>query len=138
MTASSSQAKRAILSLIVAIPVVALVAVVFSAHRSRQMERALIYARYGELRGVLASGDTNGALRFIAPEDRDRLDAHSLAVLGNAMRALGSNSHVALADGRAAVWPVHTPRLGVLHGGDCMDMVKVDGEWYFTGLVHVD
>ncbi len=43
-----------------------------------------------------------------------------------------------LLDFWARVCPEHIYHYGILPGGHTIDMVNVDGLWFFTGTVHID
>jgi hypothetical protein len=105
--------------------------------RSRKLQEAQIRSRYQQMRLALASGDTNTARSLFAPELRG--GAHrTFGVMETFSKPLGPESSVRFTAARAQVCPETIYHYGALPGGHTIEMVRVDGQWYFTGSVHVD
>ena len=123
----------------IAIVVVVILAGVWgvTGYRSIQRDEIQIRRRYDEMRLALAAGDKSLALSFVAPKLREapRLD---MGLLRSFVKPLGPKSAVEVWDSKAAVFPQRIFHYVVLRGGDSLGMVKVDGEWYFTGKVFID
>jgi len=88
------------------------------------------------MRIALSARDTNAVLALVAPQMRTSFDDFSR--LDGFAQPLGPRSSIRILGGEATVWPVRTSHYVVLPGGHTVEMVKVDGDWFFTGKVHVD
>ena len=96
-----------------------------------------ILSRYEELRTALVSANTNAARELFAPELRG--GAHrSLALLQTFSKPLGPKSSVARSGSRAQICPERLYHFGVVPGGHTIEMVQVEGDWFFTGAVNID
>lgn len=105
--------------------------------RSRNRQEAQIRLRYQQMRLALSSGDTNTARSLFAPELRG--GAHrTFGVMETFSKPLGPESSVRFKAARAQVCPEPIYHYGALPGGHTIEMVRVDGQWFFTGSVHVD
>ena len=117
--------------------VLALAAVLF-VDRSIRREQAQIRARYHQMRTALSSNDTNAALALVAPQYRGGFDDYRFSMLNGFARPLGPRSSIFVFRNEAVVWPVRTSHYLVLPGGHTIGMIRVDGEWFFSGKVHID
>jgi hypothetical protein len=52
--------------------------------------------------------------------------------------SLGPRSSVRFSSSVAQAYPEGIFHYRILPGGHSPEMVKVDGEWFFTGKVHID
>jgi hypothetical protein len=97
-------------------------------------EEMKLRARYDQMRTALRTGDTNAARALMAPACRARADDHftRLAVFA---RELGGKSKVRISDSRAVVCPETALPFGLF--GHTIDLIKVNGEWYFTGGIGI-
>jgi hypothetical protein len=90
------------------------------------------------MRVALSSGDTNTARALLPPDFRG--DPQSpLSMISTFARPLGWKSSIRISGSSARVCPelyFLVPRWPP--EGHTIPMVKVDGEWYFTGAVHID
>jgi hypothetical protein len=120
-----------------ALAMVILVAAFVYSYRSGRREEAQIRTRYQQLRIALSSGDTNAARALFAPEFRGRAH-HSLGRLVTFAKPLGRQSSVRFSTAKARVCPERIYHYGLPLGGHTIDMIKVDGQWFFTGKVHID
>lgn len=107
-------------------------------YRTIRQEQARIRSRYQQMRTALSAGDTNTVLTLIAPQMRSSFDDLRLSRLDGFAQPLGPRSSVLILGGEATVWPVRTSHYVVLPGGHTVEMIKVDGDWFFTGKIHVD
>jgi len=115
----------------------ALVAVLF-AHRSNQREEAQIHARYQQMRTALSSSDTNAVLALIAPNYRRNFHSHSFPYLDRFVQPLGTRSSIAISGNKADVCPDRIHHYLIIPGGNTVEMIKLNGDWFFTGDVHID
>jgi hypothetical protein len=90
------------------------------------------------MRTALSAGDTNAVLGLIAPQLRTSFDDSQFSRLHSFAQPLGSQSSIFIFGDGATVWPVRTSHFVVLPGVDTVQMIKVDGDWFFTGEIHVD
>jgi hypothetical protein len=100
--------------------------------RASQRE-ANVRERYEQMRDALSIGDTYAARALFAPDRRDA--AHRwFDMLHRFAKPLGERSVLSFSGSRATVCPER-----VFHdGGNTIEMVRVDGEWFFTGGIHID
>jgi hypothetical protein len=99
-------------------------------------EEPVIRNRYSELY-VALRGNTAEAKRLFALYPGDDLDSALERVTGQAA-PIGPQFKVDVGLGRAWVRPRAESRLGVLRGGNAIELKKLNGEWYFTGKVSID
>src|SRR5687768_2012093 len=104
--------------------------------RSSSSEETRIRALYEQMRLALSAGDTNVARSLFAPEFRG--SARNFEVLGRFAKQLGPNSSIRFSRSRAQVCPERIFHYHILPGGHTIEMVKIDGEWFFTGDIHID
>jgi hypothetical protein len=107
-------------------------------YRSLDYQRAQIRARYAQMRAAVETGNTNAVLSLIAPQYRSTFDSLRFQRLGWFADPLGPRSSILIIGRDATVWPARTAHFGILPGGNTVEMVKVAGDWYFTGKVHLD
>jgi len=126
-----------------AIVIVALALAILTASRfvcsyqSGRREEARIRIRYEQMRLALASADTNTARALFAPDFRG--GAHRrFGMLETFAKPLGPQSSVRFSTSRARVCPERLWHYRVPPGGHTIEMVKVDGQWLFTGSIHID
>lgn len=106
-------------------------------YQSCRREETQIRARYQQMRLALSSGDTNTSRSLFAPDFRG--GAHrTFDMLDRFAKPLGPQSSVRFSTSRAQVCPERIFHYRVLPGGHTIEMVKVDGEWFFTGEIHID
>ena len=106
--------------------------------RSIDKQRDRIRARYQEMRDALSHQDTNAALALIAPEFRDSFNGYRFSMLNDFAQPLESGSSIIVWEDNATVCPVRTWHFGILPGGHTIKMVRVEGDWFFTGKVSID
>ena len=124
---------------IILIALATLALTVAFAYRSNCRNRVEIYTRYTELRAALSAADTNAVLALIAPDHRSSFDGGKFMRLDGFARPLGARSKVLILGADATVWPKPNWYLcGVVPIGDTVEVMKVDGHWFFTGNVHLD
>lgn len=107
-------------------------------YRSIRREQSQIRARYKQMRTALSSSDTNAALALVAPQYRSGFDGHRFSRLSSFAQSLGPRSSIVVLHDEAVVWPVRTSHYVVLPGGHTIEMIRVEGDWFFTGKVHID
>jgi hypothetical protein len=107
------------------------------AFRSTRQEEAKIRARYQQMRTALSSGDTNGVRALFAPDFRGEANRQFDRLL-NFAKPLGGLSAVRFSRSRASVCPERISHFGIVPGGHTIEMVKIDGDWFFTGKVSID
>ena|SRR5690349_14549306 len=123
---------------IVGLLLVLAMAVVLFVDRPISREQTQIRARYQQMRAALSSNDTNAALALVAPQHRGGFDGHRFSMLNDFAETLGPRSAIVVRRDEAVVWPVRTSHYLVLPGGHTIGMIKVNGDWFFTGKVHID
>lgn len=102
-------------------------------------QSAIIRARYAEMTAAIFSGDTNAVLAMVAPHCRKEFDDLRLMRMKTFAKPLGQSSKVVVVGNAATVCPSPNWYLcGVWPIGDTVEMTKVDGNWFFTGKVHLD
>jgi hypothetical protein len=127
---------RAILIVALALVILAAAWLVYS-YRKGSREEAQIRIRYQQMRLALASADTNTARVLFAPELRGGAHGY-FGRLETFAKPLGPQSSVRFSASKAQICPERIYHYRVLPGGHTIEMVKVDGQWFFTGKVHVD
>jgi hypothetical protein len=99
-------------------------------------ERRRVILRYNEFRTVVASGDYQGMLRFVAPESREwaatRLHLYEAFAI-----PLEKDSTVSVHFGEATICPKPVSYFLLIPGGNVIKMAKRDGEW-MMGHVYID
>jgi hypothetical protein len=99
-------------------------------------ERQEVIRRYNEFRGVVATGDANLIMKYIAPEFRD-WNATRLHVYPTFARPLAQSSTVSVFLGEATICPKPERKFFLIPGGHVIKMVKHDGQW-FVRRVYID
>jgi hypothetical protein len=107
-------------------------------YRTIRQEQARIRSRYQQMRTALSAGNTNAVLALVAPQMRSSFDDLRFSRLDGFAQPLGPRSSILILGGEATVWPVRTSHYIVLPGDHTVEMIKVDGDWFFTGKIHVD
>ena len=126
-------------SILVAALSAVILTAVWTISRSRQEAREVsqIRHRYEQLRLALSSTNTQAASELFAPELRG--GAHrSFGLLQSFSKPLGTHSSVTLFGSRAQICPERLYHFGVVPGGHTIEMVRVEGDWFFTGAVNID
>ena len=100
-------------------------------------EQAQIRARYAQMSLALSTGDTNTARALLAPPFRPRVD-RNLQMLRGFAKPLSPKSSIRVSGLTAFVCPQPIYHYKILPGGHAIEMIKVDGEWFFTGKVRID
>jgi hypothetical protein len=108
-----------------------------SAYASYRRDNARIRLRYGQMTLALAANQTNASILLFAPEFRRRAD-RSVDMLARFAKPLRSGAWVRTSGSRATVCPEPVLRYHLPIGGHTVEMIKVDGEWFFTGGIHID
>jgi hypothetical protein len=106
--------------------------------QSSGREAAQIRTRYQQMRAALTSQDTNAARALVAPNYRSGFDGYRFSMLNDFAQPLGPRSSILVLGNDAIVWPERTSHYVVLPGGHTIKMVRVDGNWFFTGRVSLD
>ncbi|MCD6051707.1 MAG: hypothetical protein K0Q55_3116 [Verrucomicrobia bacterium] len=107
-------------------------------HRSTRQDQTQIQARYQQMLAALSANDTNAALALVASPHRRRFDGFGPSAFNYAAKPLGSHSSIRVSGDEAAVCPERPLHFFFLPVGDTIDMIKVNGDWFFTGDVHID
>ncbi|MBN9690043.1 MAG: hypothetical protein J0M24_07370 [Verrucomicrobia bacterium] len=126
-------------SILVAVLTGVVLIAIWTVSRSRReaTEVIRIQSRYEELRTALVSANTNAAREFFAPDVRG--GAHrSFALLQTFSKPLGVQSSVKILGSRAQICPERLYHFGVVPGGHTIEMVQIEGDWFFTGAVDID
>jgi hypothetical protein len=97
-------------------------------------DRVRVRARYEAMEAALRIGDTNAARLLFAPAHRARAQ-DNFGRLTTFARPLGLKSAISIDGTRATVCPERIFPIGMF--GHTVEMIKVDGEWYFTGKISV-
>jgi hypothetical protein len=99
-------------------------------------ERQHVVRRYDEFRAVVAAGDSNRMMQFVAPEFRDwAIDR--LHLYGTFARPLDSRSTIRVSAVEATICPNPQVHFCIIPAGHVVKMVKENGTW-FMGRVYVD
>ena len=100
-------------------------------------ERSKVRAQYERMVGALSAKDTNAFTLCFAPAYRAPAQEH-FDRLTTFARPLGSRSGISIRGSRAEVCPERLyPMVPLGNWGHTIVMIKVDGEWYFTGKIFV-
>jgi len=51
---------------------------------------------------------------------------------------IGSNSLIVTFQNEATIYPKRIWHFGIIPGGNTVKMVKIKGDWFFTGEIHID
>ena len=98
---------------------------------------AEVRAQYERMRAALSSNDTNAFTLCFAPACRARAEDH-FGRLTTFARPLGPRSGISISGSRAEVCPERLyPMVPLGNWGHTIEMINVDGEWYFTGKISV-
>lgn len=100
-------------------------------------KREHVIRRYNEFSGVVASGEIQRIMQFVAPEFRPWAESR-LHLYQNFARPLDHRATVSVSFGDATICPEPGPRvLVIFRGGHVIKMVRHKGEW-FLGRVLID
>jgi len=94
-----------------------------------------IRSRYQQMRSAISAGDTAAAEALFAS---GLFTADKFRMLGTFAKPLRPDARVGISGSEAWVCPVPAYHYGVIPGGDSVEMIAIDGEWYFTGKVSID
>lgn len=97
-------------------------------------EHTRIRARYEAMQVAMRNGDTNAARLLFSPAHRRDADGNFTRYHMFA-KPLGVRSKISVRDDKADVCPVRVVPIGMF--GHTIEMIKVDGEWYFTGKIGI-
>lgn len=112
-------------------------ALLVRSYRAARQEEKQIRALYQQMRVALSSGDTKLARALFAPDFRG--GAHrSFDMLDRFAKPLGAQAAIRFSRTQALVCPERLFHYLIIPGGHRIEMVKVDGAWFFTGEVHID
>ena len=99
----------------------------------------IVSSKYDEMRRVLANSNTNGYHALIAPNYQLSWRKDQLLKIPDFAKPLTKKSLIRIADNHATICPIPVLYFGLLPwGGHRIELVKEDGQWYFTGRVHID
>lgn len=101
---------------------------------SSSAEHRRVRDRYEAMTTALRIGDTNAAQMLFAPQHRPRAADH-FGRLTTFAQPLGLRSGISIHQSRAQICPKPIIPRGT--SGHTIEMIKVEGEWYFTGRVSV-
>jgi hypothetical protein len=132
---SRQSSHRLLAAVVVVVAILCCVWAVVS--RQKKVEETRILARYQQLRVAISIGNTALTLAMVAPDFRSNPN-FNFGLLQNFATPLGPQSSVEISGLEAFVFPKRVFHYRVLRGGDSLGMVKVDGEWFFTGKVFID
>lgn len=93
-----------------------------------------IHLRYEAMQVAMRTRDTNAARLLFAPDFRHHADGNFTRFHIFA-RPLGLRSKISVNGIKAKICPVRIFPFGT--AGHTIEMIKVDGEWYFTGHIGV-
>ncbi len=100
-------------------------------------DRARVRARYDQMCKALSAGDTNAMALLFAPAYRARANDH-FGRLTTFARPLGPRSGISITGARAEICPVRLhPMIPVGNWGHTIEMIQVEGEWFFTGKISI-
>jgi hypothetical protein len=102
--------------------------------RSEDHEHARIRLRYEAMQTAMRNRDTNAARLLFAPEHRKGADSN-FARYHMFAKPLGIRSKISVDGSTANVCPVRAIPIGMF--GHTIEMIKIDGEWYFTGRIGI-
>jgi hypothetical protein len=122
-------------SVLFLLPTIAFIAFAIYEGFARHRERQHVIRRYNEFRGIVAQGEANRIMQFVAPEFHpwaaQRLHMYQLA------NSIVRSGTVSIFFGEAIVRPRTERKLLILPGGNSVKMVKREGEW-FLGPFYID
>jgi len=131
------RSRRPVFVLAVAALVLFAVVLLVRSYQSARQEEKEIRARYQQMRVALSLGDTNAARVLFAPDSRG--GAHrNFDMLDRFAKPLGPGSAIRFSGSQARVCPERLFHYHIIPGGHTIEMVKVDGTWFFTGDVNID
>lgn len=100
-------------------------------------DRARIHVRYDALQVALRTGDTNAFRLLFAPAHRARAMDH-VGRFQNFAHRLDHRSGVSIKGTHVWICPRREfPLIPLVNFGDTIEMIRVDGEWYFTGNISI-
>lgn len=97
-----------------------------------------VRARYAQMRAALSAKDAEAVKLLMAPSSRAGAGEEMIRRLDQFAKTLVPSSSVSISGSQARICPKPVYHFGILPGGDTVEMIKVDGEWFFTGKVHID
>ena len=100
-------------------------------------EQIEIRQRYAAMQAALASGDTKAATSLLTPSIQAEAQSR-LSMIERFGAPLGWRSRVRVSGATASIIPAVSflPRWPLQ--GHAIAMIKIDGQWLFTGDVHID
>ena len=110
-------------------------ALLVRSYQSARQQEKQIRERYQQMRVALSAGDTNVARALFAPDFRG---GANFDMLDRFAKPLGARSTIRFSGSQAVVCPERLFHYRVIPGGHTIEMVKVDGAWFFTGNVNID
>jgi hypothetical protein len=100
-------------------------------------DRARIHVRYDALQVALRAGDTNAFRLLFAPAHRTRAMDH-FGRFQNFAQPLDHRSGLSIKGTRVWICPRREFLLiPFVNFGHTIEMIRVDGEWYFTGRISI-
>jgi hypothetical protein len=125
--------------LIIFLVATALAVFLFSVCKNRNArEEELIRARYQQMRAAMSSKNTNSIKALFAPAFQSSVNDYHITMLNDFAQPLGSLSSILVIGDEALIWPTRVNRYLVIPGGNTIEMIKVNTNWYFTGKIHID
>lgn len=118
----------------IALPLLLLVGGFFAVRGCYSDEHARIRARYGAMQVAMRNSDTNAARLLFSPTHRRDAD-NNFTRYHTFAKPLGVRSKISVSGEKANICPVRIVPIGMI--GHTIEMIKVDGEWYFTGKIGV-
>jgi len=97
-------------------------------------EHTRVCGRYEAMTAALRVNDTNAAQMLFAPSHRARATDH-FGRLTTFARPLGLRSGISITGSRARICPQPIIPRGT--SGHTIEMIQVNGEWFFTGSISV-
>ncbi|PYI81405.1 MAG: hypothetical protein DME26_20035 [Verrucomicrobia bacterium] len=107
-------------------------------HFALRPERAQVKARYVAMHRALQTRDVETVRSLLAPSLRPRAAKGDFGILPTFVTAFGKQSAIHISGSKATVVPERVFYWGIIPGGNSIEMVKIDGQWFFTGKVHID
>ena len=100
-------------------------------------DRARIHVRYDALQIALRAGDTNAFRLLFAPAHRARAMDH-VGRFQTFAHPLDHRSGMSIKGTRVWICPRRDfPLIPIVDFGHTIEMIRVDGEWYFTGKISI-
>jgi hypothetical protein len=131
---------RSRVSRLLAVPALLLVAAILAFFVHDRLiaapAREHVIRRYNEFRSVVASGEVERIMQFVAPEFRSWAESR-LHLYQNFALPLDDRATVSVFSGEATICPVPGRNFLIFRGGHVIKMVRHDGEW-FLGRVSID